>query len=247
MGSSTPGSSVIRFDLPEGTDFVSIEPKSKRPIRVSDERNWHLAQGLVIVDAATYEVEAARVEVFGTTPRWAVVDAGGVEVRQEAATPDGPFYHQYGASVPGLEPGTYYAVAFGTDGGASTPNEWWQYDLRLGGRHSCRPLTSGSVFDIDHTEFRGGSQLYVPAAGAADDIEHRFEPEAGTDLVVGLMDAAVQGPGEATLEYEMPLQAGEVEDEIVPFASVGGEHRFTASFEGAFPQILIAGTAVDLP
>lgn len=238
---------MIRFDLPEGTDFVSIEPRSTRPIRISDTRNWHLAQGLVIVDAATLEVEAARVEVFGTTPRWAVVDAADVRVRQEVATPDGPFYHQHGASVPGLEPGSYYAVGFGTDGGESTPNEWWQYDLRLGGRHSCRPIAEGSVFDLDHTEFAEGSQVYLPGAGATDGIRHRFETPSGTDLVVGLMDAAVQGPGEAELAFETPVASGRLEDTIVPFASTGGEHRFEAAYRGAFPQILIAGVAVDLP
>lgn len=247
LGSSTPGASVIRFDLPEGTDFVSIEPKSSRPIRMSDARNWHLAQGLLIIDAASNEVAAARVEVYGTTPRWAVINAGDVQARNEVATPDGPFYHQYGASVPGLEPGSYYAVGFGSDGGDATPNEWWQYDLRLGGRHSCRVTATGTIFDIDHTEFSDGSQVYVPAAGTAEGIAHRFGPPAGTDLIVGLMDAAVQGPGEASLQYEMPLAAGEVDDTIVPFASVNGEHRFTATFRGAFPQILIAGVAIDLP
>ncbi|HVL32520.1 MAG TPA: hypothetical protein VM600_02955 [Actinomycetota bacterium] len=246
MSASTPGFHAIRLDLPHGASFLSIEPQSKRPIRVSDDANWHLAQGLVVVNAATLEMAAARVETYGTAPRAAVVRTGSLDTRSQVVAPDAPFYHMASRPVPGLPPGTYYAIAFGTDGGESLPNEWWSFDLRVSGSHRCTSTGVGRIFDIDQTEFTGGSQVYVPGVGVAEDITHGYVEPAETDIVVGLMDAAVQGPGEAELDFTMPLASGELDDEIVPFVSTRGEHEFRATFSGAFPQILIAGVAVDV-
>ena len=243
MGGPTPGYKAIRLDLPTGTDFVSIEPKGTRVSRVaSDSSNWHLAQGIVIFNAQTLEVEAFRVEAQGSGARAVVLPGvGAVPV----SGPDGPFYHTAYRPRAGLPAGTYYAVGFGSDGGPTLPNEWWAVDIRIGGAVSCASAGVGEVFDVDNTEFTGGTQAYAIAAGMAEGIE--YELTTSREVVVGFMDAGIQGPGEATLDYSMPggLE-GTIEDEIVPFVSQGGTHAFTGNYQGIYPVLLVAGVAVDL-
>ncbi len=249
MGGPTPGFKAIRFDLPEGSDFLGIEPHGIRQQRgLSNSDNWHLTEGIFIVNAATFELEAYRVESAGSSPRRVVVRSDGTTVVDQGTTaPDGPFYHNASRPRAGLPAGAYYAIGFGSDGGKTFPNEWWSVDVRIAGDHACTPIGTGTVFDIDQGRFQGGTHAYVGPVGTADGITHTEAMPAGTDIVVGLMDAAVQGGGEATIDYDMPLGDGTVEDEIVPFVSVGGEHRFDATYQGAFPMILVAGVAVNLP
>lgn len=249
MGSPTPGFRVVRLELPEGSDFLTITPHGLRQQRgASGDQNWHLAEGIFVVNADTLDLEAYRVEAIGVSPRRLVVRADGTQViSQETTAPDGPFYHTAQRPRAGLAPGTYYVIGFGSDGGTSLPNEWWSVDVRVSGKHACTPIGTGTIFDIDHTEFSGGTQIYAHVAGIAMDNRYALPTPAGTDLVVGLMDASVQGPGEATIGYQTPLASGDVIDEIVPFVSIGGEHRFTGSFQGSFPMLLIAGVAIDLP
>lgn len=249
MGGPTPGFRVIKFDLPQGSDFLGIEPHGVRQQRgVSNDSNWHLAQGIFIVNANTRALEAYRVESAGSGPRRVVVRSEGTTfVDQPTTAPDGPFYHTASRPRSGLPAGSYYAIGFGSDGGSSLPNEWWSGDVRVSGKHSCTPIGSGRVFDIDHTEFQGDDVVYAHAVGSAEDLTYTQTHSATADIVVGLMDAAVQGPGEASLTYGMPSASGTIEDTIVPYVSIGGEHAFEADFEGIFPMILIAGVAIDLP
>lgn len=249
MGGPTPGFKVIRFELPEGSDFLGIEPHGVRQQRgASSDSNWHLAEGIFIVNAQTRALEAYRVESAGSSPRRVMVRSDGTTVVDQASTaPDGPFYHTASRPRSGLPAGTYYAIGFGSDGGRALPNEWWSVDVRISGAHSCTPIGTGTVFDIDHGRFQGGSAVYAHAVGSAEDITYTQSIPTSADIVVGLMDAAVQGPGEATLNFQMPTNAGTVEDTIVPYVSIGGEHVFEADFQGAFPMVLIAGVAVDLP
>lgn len=249
MAGPAPGYKAVKLHLPEGSSHLSLLVLGNHVSRAVSDRNvWHLAQGIVIVNAETLEIEAHRVESEGTSPRGVVLTADGTDVaRQAVPGPDGPFYHTAGRPRAGLAPGTYYAIGFGSDGGTTQPSDWYSVAVVVEGKHSCSPIGSGTVFDIDQTEFTGGTQAYAQAAGSAEDIAHTYEAPTGTDLVVGLLDAGVQGPGEATLSYETPYSAGTVEDTIVPFLSTGGTHAFTASYQGLFPLILAAGVALDLP
>lgn len=255
MGGPTPGYRAIKFTMPEGSAFLGLEPHGGRATRpLSDDTNWHLASGVFIVNAATREIEAYRVESTGTAPRALVVSSDGTDVvRQATTTPDGPFYHTALKPRSGLRAGTYYAIGFGSDGGTRTPNEWWSYDVRVSGKHACTSIGSGTVFDVDNTEFTGGTQIYAGGIGSAEDITYSMTQPENIDVVVGLMDAAVQGSevgggeGGAELSYAMPASTGSVEDEIVPFSSTAGAHQFTGEFQGAFPMLLVAGVALDLP
>jgi hypothetical protein len=249
MGGPTPGYSVIRFDLPDGADFLGIEAGPGRPMRVADDgKNWHLAQGAFVVNAATFDLEAYRVISSGTVPRRTVVRAEGSTLLDEANVgPDGPFRHTASRPRAGLPPGSYYAIGFGSDGDPRFPNAPWYFDVRVSGRHACTPIGNAQIFDVDHTRFEGGTQIYSHGVGYAEGIGYTMDVPASTDIVVGLMDAAVQAAGEAELRYEMPGGSGDVDDEIEAFVSVAGEHRFEADFHGSFPLILVAGVAVDLP
>lgn len=245
FGGPTPGFSAARIELPQGTDFVSIEPHGGRPGRVAGPESWHLAQGMLIVNAETLAIASFRIESIGSAPRAVVLDVDGQRIaRQEHPGPDGPFYHQAAHPRPGLAAGTYYLIGFGSDGGRAFPNDWWGADVRLGGTHRCTPVGTGEVFDFDQTEFEGGTHAYAGAAGYADDISLSWETQRG--LVVGLMDAAVQGPGEAELDYDMPFESGTIDDEIEPFVSLGGSFDFEARYSGAYPMMLIAGVALDI-
>lgn len=245
FGSPTPGYRVIKLELPEGTNFLSIEPHGARSTRVTGDESWHLAHGLIVVNAETLAMEAYRVEAIGSSPRAVVVAADGTAVaRQGHPAPDGPFYHTTARPRSGLPAGTYYAIGFGSDGSATQPNEWWGADLRLAGRHRCTTLGAGEVFDIDHTEFRGGTHAYAHAAGIGEDLT--YEHTTSRRLVVGFIDAAVQLAGEAEVTYSMPSGSGTINDEIVPFASLGGPLKFDASYSGLYPTILVAGVALDI-
>jgi hypothetical protein len=241
----TPSFRAVRFDVPNGASFFSIESHTTRPARISDDGNWHLAGGVVVVNADTLALEASRVETFATDPRGVVVRTAVADGGRTAVfTPDTPFYHSASRPRAGLAAGSYYAIAFGTDGGSQGPNEFWSYDVRVSGVHACTSVGSGTVFDIDHTEFSGGTQVYAPGVGTAESITYAFDTDA--DLVVGLMDADAQADGEATLDYAMPLGSGTVHKTITPFVSTAGTHSFSAGFTGLAPEVLIAGVALDL-
>src|SRR4051794_2699991 len=123
---------VARLDLPRGSDFLDLSITAAPPLTAAgDQADSHLAQAVGLPDARTGRLVAARVAYWGSTARVAVVRAGGrTVVDQELTTPPAPFQHTSGAPVPYLSPGTYYAVAFGSDGDARLPNHPWGAELR---------------------------------------------------------------------------------------------------------------------
>src|SRR4051794_29718885 len=118
---------VARLDLPRGSDFLDLRITAAPPVTATgDQSDSHLAQGVGLLDARTGALVAARVAYSGSTARAAVVRANGRTVADQAvATPPAPFQHASGPPVPYLNPGTYYAVAFGSDGDARLPNHPW--------------------------------------------------------------------------------------------------------------------------
>jgi len=248
FGGPTPGWRAVTLDLPQGSDFLGIELRGTRATRpVRDGSSWHLAQGIYVIDAETLEVIAFRIISAGSDPRRVRVIADGTTVADQAVTsPEAQLIHAEKKLVPDLPPGTYHVVAFGTDGGRALPNEWWSADLRVGGSHSCAAVGSGEVFDYSHADFEGGTQINAGPVSYADGSTFSFTSERS--LVVGLLDAAVQGEGEAELDFLMPnAVTGTLEDELEPFVSTIGTHDFTARFAGPYGMVSIAGVALDLP
>lgn len=244
FGGPTPGHRVARVDLAERTDFLSIELLGGRTPRVAAEESWHLVQGLYVLNAETLALEAFRIETIGVGPRRITVAADGAAIAaQPVPKPDGPFVHAAARPRAGLPAGSYYLIGFGSDGSPAFPNDWWGADVRIGGDHQCIATGSGDVFDYDHTQFSGGTQVYAQPAGIADEIALTFE--TARQVVVGVMDASVQLAGDAQLDYDMPSAAGIVNDEIQPFVSTGGTFRFEGRFTGLYPTLLVAGAAID--
>jgi hypothetical protein len=238
----------LTLDLPQGSDFLGIELRGTRATRPArDGSSWHLAQGILVIDAETLEIVAFRIISAGSDPRRVQVRADGTTYVDQAVTsPEAQLIHSEKKLVPDLPPGRYHVVAFGTDGGQALPNEWWSADLRVGGTHSCAARGSGQVFDYSHADFEGGTQVNAGPVGYADGSTFSFSSEHS--LVIGLLDAGVQGDGEAALDYSMPNDVtGTLEDELEPFVSTGGPHDFTARFSGLYGMVAIAGVALDLP
>ena len=245
-----PGFRAMRLDLPDGSDFLTLQLHSDRRTRpLNDESNWHLAEGIVVVDAATLEVAAHHVQYSGTAAPVIVAELDGERVaRQPATAPDGPWVHSARRSRSGLPPGSYYVVAFGTGGPSEGAlAQWWSSSVYVEGSHTCQAAVDGETFDYDHTEFSGGTQVYAAGAGSAEDIT--LELMTDRPLVVGLMDAGAQGQAVSTvsLAYELPSISGSLERGIAPFVSQAGTHTFTADYRGAYPIIGISGAALEVP
>jgi hypothetical protein len=251
FGGPTPGWAAIKLTLPTGTPFLTLELGGARTARpVYEDQNWHLAEGVVVINAATNAIEAFRIESAGMAPRRAVVrNDGSAVVDQAIPAADVPYEHHTHRLRDGLPAGTYYVVAFGVDGGKALPNEWWRAGVQVGGQHPCTRIGSGTTFDIDHTDFTGGTQAYVPGAGYADAITHGFTIPQEQEMVVGLIDAQTQIRAASTVElsYEMPSGTGSFSQDLIPFVSAPGPFAFEASFAGTYPVIAIAGVAIDLP
>jgi hypothetical protein len=234
---------VARLDLPRGSDFLDLRITAAPPLTVAgDQADSHLTQGVGLLDARTGRLVAARVAYWGSTARAAVVRTDGRTVTdQQLTTPTAPFQHTSGAPVPYLSAGSYYAVAFGTDGDARLPNHPWGAELRVSGRASCLPVGSAQVFDFDNADFSGGDQ--VTAYGAGVMSGERLTFRTSRRFVFGLLDAHTQLAGSARLAFRGPAGAGEVRDDIVAFTSRRGSLSLTADARGAFPVMEVAGVA----
>jgi hypothetical protein len=234
---------VARLELPRGSDSLDLSITAAPPVTaVGGRADTHLAQGIGILDAHSGALVAARVSYWGTTTRTAVVRADGTTlVDQGLTTPPAPFQHSSGWVVPYLRPGTYYAVAFGTDGDARLPNYPWGAELRVRGKASCVPVGIGQVFDFDSTDFGGGSQVTGYGAGVLSGERLTFRTPRR--FVFGLLDAHTQLAGTARLAYRGPAGAGVVKDDIVAFTSRAGALAFQADARGAFPIVEVAGVA----
>src|SRR5438067_6687323 len=119
VGGPTPGSTVLRVDLPNGSDAATIHltlPTSTVPgvdtntnpptLPVGDRSSWHLAMGFAVIDARTHEIVTSRVYNTGSSTRRVVVVSEGTEVaRQEITGPDVSFAHTAWVPVNRLAPG----------------------------------------------------------------------------------------------------------------------------------------------
>lgn len=250
FGGPTPGWAAIRLELPSGTEFLTLELGGARAARpVYDDENWHLAQGVLVLDADTLALEAYRVGSQGMAPRRVVLRAGGTTAAaQSVAAPDVPYEHAAARLRDGLPPGNYLAIAFGTDGGRALQNEWWSAGVQVSGDHRCTPIGQGETFDHDHTDFGGGTQVYAPGAGYGEGLSHAFSTTRR--IVVGLLDAETQAraASSVSLTYETPTTAEPItiSQKLVPFVSTAGDYRFEGSFRGVYPVLLVAGVAVDI-
>jgi hypothetical protein len=248
FGGPTGNSRVLRLDLPEGSDFLTVSlsgTRATRPAGTTD--SWHLATGAFVIDEATSRLVSSRISSEGTATRRTVVENGGSRP-VDAATPgpDAPFRHAAIASAPRLAPGSYLVVAFGSDGSSTTPNDSWGGFVEVAGSHACSLLPSGTVFDVNHNDFSGGTQVSTTAASMI--MGASLTRDLSGDIVVGLMDASTQVTGNATLDYSMPnATSGTVSDAIVPFVAPGGAYAWTANASGVAPIISIAAVVIDLP
>lgn len=245
MAGPTPGFKAIKLELPQGSSYIGLELGGARTTTlVNDGSSWHFSRGIFLLDSQM-RILSYRVQNSGSVPRRTVVEAGGERQQVNAGLTDGPFIHSAQKLIPSLSPGTYYAVAFGSDGSSRVPNEFWSADVRVQGAQSCAQVGVGSVFDINHTDFTGGTQVYSAGIGVAEGIEGSLP--SSRQLVLGMMDASVQITGEARLDYSLSSgETGSLDDEIVPFVTGPGTSSFSASFMGPFPIISISGVAIDL-
>lgn len=250
FGGAVPGYRALRLELPGGSDFLVIELHGRRdPRPLADESGWHLAEGIMILDAATRELVAYQVLNAGAAPPVLVAETDGTQhARQGVQAPDAPWIHSGRKAPPRLAPGTYDVVAFGTGGPSSGARaQRWGASVYLRGSHACASATAGETFDYNHTHFSGGTQLYAAGIGVADGISLAFDTTR--PLVVGLMDATSHGQqtGAVSLQFDLPGHSGTLQGEIAPFVSSAGTHSFTASYRGVHPLVNIAGVALDLP
>lgn len=245
-----PSHRALRVDLPEGSDFLTLELRGTRNAQAAgDEASWHLAEGIAVIDAATRRLVAHQVLNSGTAPPVVVAERDGTTVvRQGVVGPDGPWVHGARQAVTGLAPGSYWVVAFGAGGPATGARaQRWGASVHVEGVHTCTTPVAGEVFDHDHTDFRGGTQVHVPGAGYAEDVTLEMATER--PLVFGFVDAATQGQetGEVAVGYATPSATGTLSRGITPFVSTAGPHRWTASYRGAYPVVSVTGIALALP
>jgi hypothetical protein len=247
FGGPTPGYDVIRLDLPTGSPFLILDIGEGRAQRgVNSQDNWHLTEGIFVVNAETRVLEAFRVGSQGMAPRRVVAGTDDEPLLDQSVVgPEVPYQHSNAGLRDGLPPGSYYVIAFGTDGGSALPNEFWTAGIQVAGVHACTTDGVGETFDFDQGDFTGGTQVYAPGAGYADAVSRSFETPR--EIVVGLMDAETQArsASDASLAYQMPTSSGTVSQQLVPFISTAGTHTFSASYRGVYPLIAVAGVTID--
>jgi hypothetical protein len=246
FGGPTGTSQVRVLDLPDGSDFVTVRITAARPTRAtSTHYNWHLAQGVFVIDDTTGTLIADHVRNEGTSPRRVV--AGGTSL--EALGPDTPFVHEASLSTDHLAPGRYLLVGFGSDGSPALPNDQWGVEVVVGGTQTCPlgatispPASITSPLDVDHTDFAGGSK--VGAAGVTSVDGATYGRTFGNRFVSGFVDASVQGAGDARVDYSHAGVTGSIVDDIQPFVALGGAYSWTATLHGV-ALANVVGVGVD--
>lgn len=256
FGGPAPGFKAVRLELPSGSSFLNTTLGGSRAFRgANTQGGWHLAQGIVILRlpaAAPAEIVAYRLRSEGSSPPRATVRRDGAEVLPATTVPapDVAFTHSWALPVPSLDPGVYYAVAWGAGGrGVSGPPDAWGAELEVEGNVTCRAVGVGDMFDLDQNDFAGRTQVTAPGVAHMEGASlHRTWTDR--QLVVGMIDAAVQGPmaGEARVSYATPDPdgGGVVDRALRPFVGPAGPYRFEATVTGAFPVVSVNGVRVDL-
>jgi hypothetical protein len=253
FGGPAPGFKAVRLDLPSGSSFLNIEILGTHDVHVLNTGDgWHLAQGVILVRTIDRGIVASRLRSAGSSPPGAVVRAGGADTGplDGVPAPDVAFTHSFGPGVPQLDPGSYFAIAWGAGGrGLSGPADTWGASVEVEGAHPCASIGAGEVFDHDQNDFTGGTQVTAPGVAVMDgaSLEVRSSPRS---FVAGMIDANVQGAGtgEARVDYTMPAGgAGTVDREVKPFTGGAGTSVFTAHVTGLFPVVAVNGVRIDLP
>jgi hypothetical protein len=245
--------SVAKVDLPQGAPQLAVRittpiQTAMQPTALAGDRSsWHLATALAILDA-NGRLLASRLQQSGSSPRRVVVTYDGTGVaHQDFVGPGAPFNHQGGAAPDTLPAGTYYVVAFGSDGDARIPNPAWSAQVTFGRSISCLPLNlGGTVFDHDQTDFSGGTQIAAYGAGSGSELGLRWH--ANHPLNLTLLDAATQLVGSSTLQLRGPDgRSATVTDGMGAVSGSRGTYTVRGAFRGAFPLLLAAGVSIELP
>ncbi len=244
VGGPTGTYRVLRLDVPQGSDVLNVELRGGRTVRpAGDSSSWHLAQGIFVLDSSNHLV-ADRVSNQGSNPRRTVVGTGGTPATVSTPGPDTPFVHTQLDKVAGLAPGSYTVVAFGSDGDDAAPNDQWGGEVQVAAGASCHIEGTGELLDVNHTDFRGGTQASTAAAGIVEGAT--LQRTIDHNLVVGFMDVATQVAGDASLDYQLGGSgSGVITDAIVPFAGLRGQYSFTAHVQGVAPLVSIVALGVD--
>lgn len=240
--------SVLRVDLPHGSPSLALRVTTPTrladvsPQSVGNGGGWHLATQVALLRVGTGALVASRVVQVGSSPRAAVVAAGGQQVRAALPAAVAPFRHVGAVAPDHLGPGRYLLVAYGTDGSPALPNPGWSAEASFGVPVMCVPLRVGvTVLDRDQSAFTGGTQVTGYGAGTGTGATSW---QSRSRYAVGFVDAATQLAGDATARGTLPGGARvEVRNALRGFASGRGSYRFTAGWTGAFPLVLVCAIA----
>lgn len=236
--------SVLRVDLPKGSPSLALRVTTPTrlvdtsPQSVASSGGWHLATQIALLRAGTRALVASRAVQVGSSSRALVLETAGQRVSAAVPAVPAPFRH-VGAVVPAyLSPGSYLLVAYGTDGSPALPNPSWSAEASFGAPVTCTPLRVGvTLLDRDQTAFTGDTQLAAYGAGTGAGATSW---QTRSRYVVGFVDAATQFAGDAQVLGSLPRGARvEVRNGVRSFASGGGTYRFSASWTGAFPVVLV--------
>ncbi|MHB8512684.1 MAG: hypothetical protein ACYDCC_10950 [Actinomycetota bacterium] len=247
FGGPTPSSDIVRLDLSQtGSSFLTLDLGGTRTQRVvNNDQNWHLGEGIFVVNASTFALEAYRLDSQGMAPRHAIASVNGTTIDQPISSPDVPYEHYAASLRDGLPPGVYYVIAFGVDGGAGSPNEQWSAAVTVSGTNVCTPVGDADVLDVNQTDFRGGTQLYAPGVGYGNGLTYSFQTQR--QLIVGYIDAETQArsASSVSVSYQTPTSEGTLSQVLTPMISTAGQYQFSASYQGVYPLIGIAGVAAS--
>lgn len=244
--------SVVRIDLPRGAPTLAMRITTSSalsptdPSLVGGRNSWHLATEIALLRLPDGALVAHRELQTGSSPRRLAVSAGGRDTRADLVGPGLPFKHWGGFAPDFLRPGSYLLVAMGTDGDAAVPNPGWSAEAAFGAPVTCLPApVRTSVFDLDQSAFRGGTQVSALGPGAGRDTAVTLS--VARSWVVGMVDAESQLAGDVTVRLTTPRGTVSVQNALRPFAGRRGRYLLRADWTGAVPLVLVAGVAFDAP
>ncbi|MFN2539290.1 MAG: hypothetical protein ABR549_14240 [Mycobacteriales bacterium] len=245
--------SVVRLDLPHGAPSLAMRITTSSALSPTDpslaggRNSWHLATEVALVRLRDGALIAHRELQLGSSPRRLALSAGGADVRADIVGPGLPFKHSAGFVPDFLGPGSYLLVAMGSDGDPALPNPGWSADAAFGAPVSCLPASvPTTVFDLDQSAFRGGTQVSAVGPGAGQGTGVTLT--ARHSWVVGMVDAASQAAGDVTVRIVNPQhRVSTVHNALRPFVGRRGTYRLGADWVGAVPLVLVAGVTFDPP